>query len=556
MSTSILLTQSGDLQLNSYFSLFNVTITCQLNSWDFIDVECSDHNLPQFFTIDPDCNGEEWSVSVKGCGQVFNTTDKIDNDTLGLVETISSLVDYLVDTKEKCRETNDNLFFGTGYPLQVDQQIVNNAQNGDVCCLGDRSCSHAKSIRGGNFGNIICGGHESCANVDLLWTQGVVSSANSYSFNNMANIYCGGADSCLGSILDCENNIICGASGACQDSVILNAQVLYCMTANGCTDILVKNVQNIYMIEQQLGVGGVTIYSGNDGNDNMKIIFKSKNSGNDVTYYCEENDICLIKCDFQACNNSTRLYCFGKCNVNCDTNIPNNTCPQIVSSREPTTAPTAAPSDMPTYSPTDDSENLLITEKQISDVMNTLLIIIGVLVTLVIVMGYVRAWCIGESKNELFNWTAILFAGFYCSDFFSDILFCVRLCVVSFEDQDGFTLQLQSKFFILFVLSFVFIIVPFFGSIVPLHFEISKWSKDKVLKHAAIPQWTKKNAKLLYLLSVVTGSSFSAVALCNSYLLTLNAFSMGLSQYHRSIFQNKRFFCVVILEVCCIPSYI
>ena len=89
----------------------------------------------------------------------------------------------------------------------------------------------------------------------------------------------------------------------------------------------------------------------------------------------------------------------------------------------------------------------------------------------------------------------------------------------------------------------------FFGNIIPLHLEISKWTQNDILKQTAVPQWIKRHTKVLYLLSVVTGSSFSAISLCNSYLFKWDVFSMGLPHYHRSVFQNTRFFSVVLLEV-------
>ena len=49
-------------------------------------------------------------------------------------------------------------------------------------------------------------------------------------------------------------------------------------------------------------------------------------------------------------------------------------------------------------------------------------------------------------------------------------------------------------------------------------------------------------------MSAVTGSAFSAIALCNSYLFQLPIFCMGLPYYHQLKFQNKRFFSVVLLE--------
>ena len=86
-------------------------------------------------------------------------------------------------------------------------------------------------------------------------------------------------------------------------------------------------------------------------------------------------------------------------------------------------------------------------------------------------------------------------------------------------------------------------------NIIQLHLEISKWRDDQVLQLTGVPQWIKSNVKFLYFISALCGSSFSAISLCNSYLLFLNMFSMGLPQHHKAIFATKRFFSIVLFEV-------
>ena len=86
-------------------------------------------------------------------------------------------------------------------------------------------------------------------------------------------------------------------------------------------------------------------------------------------------------------------------------------------------------------------------------------------------------------------------------------------------------------------------------NIAQLHSEISKWRDDEVLQLTGVPHWIKINVKFLYFITAICGSSFSAVSLCNSYLLFFNVFSMGLPQHHKSIFASKRFFSIVLFEV-------
>ena len=70
--------------------------------------------------------------------------------------------------------------------------------------------------------------------------------------------------------------------------------------------------------------------------------------------------------------------------------------------------------------------------------------------------------------------------------------------------------------------------------------EIKLWMDDIDSKNI-IPIWIKNNIKFLYLLTILTGSSHSAVGICNSNLFSLNIFDMGLNKRQLAIFNNKRY---------------
>ena len=120
----------------------------------------------------------------------------------------------------------------------------------------------------------------------------------------------------------------------------------------------------------------------------------------------------------------------------------------------------------------------------------------------------------------------------------------MRLAVLAWDEN----VENREYFFILLILSVGFVVIPLALNIIQLHFEISKWRADTILQQTGVTQWIKSNVKVLYLLTALCGSSFSAVCLCNSYLLLLNMFSMGLPMYHKSIFTSKRFISVVLFE--------
>ena len=97
----------------------------------------------------------------------------------------------------------------------------------------------------------------------------------------------------------------------------------------------------------------------------------------------------------------------------------------------------------------------------------------------------------------------------------------------------------------LFFLSITFLFVPLLANLYQLHRELSKWLVDPVIAKTDAPLWILSYSRFLYVMSVISGSSFSAVSLFNSNLFQWRIFRMGLSRYHRKRFRNKRFFSVV-----------
>ena len=78
--------------------------------------------------------------------------------------------------------------------------------------------------------------------------------------------------------------------------------------------------------------------------------------------------------------------------------------------------------------------------------------------------------------------------------------------------------------------------------------EVSKWTRDHILCHTEIPLWITSYMKFVYILAMLSGSSFSAIKLVNSNLLELQIFSMNLSKYHQQLFETQRFFSIVLFE--------
>ena len=100
---------------------------------------------------------------------------------------------------------------------------------------------------------------------------------------------------------------------------------------------------------------------------------------------------------------------------------------------------------------------------------------------------------------------------------------------------------------VIFISAIIFLILPIFCNIFQLHSEIKDWLRDVDTRHIVEP-FIDAHLRALYLISLICGSSFSAIELCHSHLFGLKVFDMGLNSRQRSIFKNKRIFSIVALE--------
>ena len=81
-------------------------------------------------------------------------------------------------------------------------------------------------------------------------------------------------------------------------------------------------------------------------------------------------------------------------------------------------------------------------------------------------------------------------------------------------------------------------------TIYQLHAAIKQWKK-----YDPLCQWLSHNIKLLYFISIITGSSFSAVEICTSNLYNLNIFDMPLSKTQIIQYQTNSVYSTVLFEV-------
>ena len=197
--------------------------------------------------------------------------------------------------------------------------------------------------------------------------------------------------------------------------------------------------------------------------------------------------------------------------------------------------------------------------------MSWTLVIIGGTAALIVLIATGDSWYI--RINDLFDPSAVGIFVFYFFDFVSglnaflihrfatvsirkmfinvlDLFFAAQLWLLTIKSESN-----QMYYFILFVGSISFIIIPLVTNVLQLNRQIKIWDSQKQAEMYVVSNWIKDRILSLYGLIFICGSSFSVVALANSYLFQLEMFSMGLSKKQRAMFRNKRIFSVVLLEV-------
>ena len=553
--------------------------TIKMEYWVVISAnDTSELELVDEFTVDTNCNFSVLFMDADGADgtgefsingyptnitKYFNSDGSLKSVSESSIHGIAANLDTLLNQVHSesdlfCNTNNYNFTFDLGYPIDTTQSIENIIENGTICCRGYQSCAVAASIQA-NLGNILCSGYASCYSSNVIWTQQLegggsgsggddgddkdssgVDTATALA-TNQGNIFCTAPYACADSVLESVNAIVCSTWYSCEDSVILSAETLYCAD-RGCAGSIIRKVKKVIFIGTQY-VDYATIYSGNIGETSFHILGNRNGFYHDqsleITYYCQSGDNCNITCGKNACNNETMfIYCDGKCTINCygsDSDSPDSTnCVKIITSNAPTAAPT-------------NPAQPVLSEEDVNNSFNWFLGLGITFSIILVVLGFYDAKLRPYRKNELFEWTAVMSAVFYTNDFFSDLFFCLKLSIFATWDSKG---VYRDYYTVLFVLSLIFIVVPLALNVFQMHKQLNHWAhNDPILKQTQTPQWIKSYVRLLYFFAIICGSSFSAVALCNSYLFRFKMFSMGLSRYHKSIWKNKRFFSIVLFEV-------
>ena len=90
-----------------------------------------------------------------------------------------------------------------------------------------------------------------------------------------------------------------------------------------------------------------------------------------------------------------------------------------------------------------------------------------------------------------------------------------------------------------------FIIIPCILSLFQIHY----YSQTVWLENDKVMEWLIKYSKFLYIISVFTGSSFTAISIMNSSIFGLSYFEMGLTFKEIIRFRHQRVYSVILFEV-------
>ena len=218
--------------------------------------------------------------------------------------------------------------------------------------------------------------------------------------------------------------------------------------------------------------------------------------------------------------------------------------PTQIPSNHPTSNPSVDPTSVPTNDPTteptlfvDDIESAFASwiPADIDDLgLQHIMYLVLLSFVLLIFVSLIYSKCI--QVNDFYKIGALLAVTIHFNDSLSDAFFCLS---ISFQD-DSDTKELST----IFALSIIFILIPSALTLYQLYHSINQWRRNDELS-----QWLTHNIKLLYIISILTGSSFAGVRLCSSNLFNMGHFDMPISKTKLIEFQTQSIYSIVLLEV-------
>ena len=176
-----------------------------------------------------------------------------------------------------------------------------------------------------------------------------------------------------------------------------------------------------------------------------------------------------------------------------------------------------------------------------SNVINSFGLTIGLVITIFVIItvaGTIDS--IKIRKNDIFHPFALVPPLLYLLDQLSDIFLSIQIYCYAYSQN--------RIFIILFVCSILFIIIPGILSLYQMHTNIkSKWIDHKYIGNI-IKIYILQYSKMLYFFSIITGSAFTGINICNSNIFGLKCFDMRLPKHEQIYFNQQRIYSMILLE--------
>ena len=164
-------------------------------------------------------------------------------------------------------------------------------------------------------------------------------------------------------------------------------------------------------------------------------------------------------------------------------------------------------------------------------------LILGAGLLLIITVSYIDSKAI--RKNDFHKIGSLFSASFHILDTWSDIFFAIQC---TYHPDFGGP---SSTLFVIFILAIVFILIPMVTTLYQLYSVANKhWNKNDDLRG-----WLSANLYILYMVSIICGSSFTGIELLRSNLFNLSIFDIPLTKQEALHFQTKKVYSTILLEV-------
>ena len=185
------------------------------------------------------------------------------------------------------------------------------------------------------------------------------------------------------------------------------------------------------------------------------------------------------------------------------------------------------------------NEDLLRYQQDIEEIFTLSLFILSAVFIFIGISGLVDARCV--RINDFYRIGAIFAATIQILDMLSDSFLAIDIYLQDKIDPGmGYNIMLY--------ICIICIVLPSLLSLFQVYYFSQRiWNKNDKAR-----EWLIKYSKFLYIFSVFTGSSFTAIEIMNSNIFGLSWFEMGLSNKQVVAFKTQRIYSVILLEVTCI----